>query len=184
MVPIVRRANEANIRKRAFPSPEALRKDLRRFGHPEAEDPETVERIFRDIHSGTYKLPLTKNHMLQHMFDQSQKVAQVLLELDWTFAWAPADTSFVTSDDPVLLLDSDLKAASDFFGEVGFASPNTMKVLPLKEDLCLLVGSRGHSISHCLLDRQTVRRLNLEQTKHYERWLIARDEALLERLVG
>ena len=122
--------------------------------------------------------------MLQHMFDHSRKVAGVLLDCDWTFAWAPKDASFATSDDPVLVLDPDLGAPDDFMGGVGFASPGATKVLALNQDVCLLVGSRGHTISHRLLDRATVRRLNLEQTRHYERWLIARDEALVERLVS
>jgi hypothetical protein len=176
--------NEARIRMAAFPSPEAQRDDLRRYGRPEAEDPETVERVFRDIHSGAYKLTLTKNHMLQHMFSHSQKMAEVLLRQDWTFAWALQGGSFATSDDPVLVLGPDLRAPSSYMGEVGFATLGATKVLPLSQDVCLIVGSGTHSISHGRVERETVRLLNLEQAKHYERWLIARDEALVRRLIG
>lgn len=175
--------NKERIRNRAFPSKEALREDLRRYGHPEAEEPETVERIFRDIHSGARELTVTKNHMLENMFDHSRTVAKALLEFDWTFLWAPERTSFVTSDDPVLVLGPDLKAPSGYVGEAGFASPGATKVLPLTQHVCLVVGDDNHSVSHGQADRDTVRRINLEQTRHYERWLIARDEALLVSLV-
>lgn len=115
--------NEAKIKKRAFPSVEAMRENLRRLGRPEAEDPDRIEEAFRDIHSGDLKMVLSKNHMLEHMFRHSQKIAEALFQFDWTFAWAPKGSSFATSDDPVLLLDGDLRAPEDFFGKVGFASP-------------------------------------------------------------
>jgi hypothetical protein len=176
--------NEVDIKRRTFPTPEALREDLRWHGRLEAEDPDTVEQAFRDIHSGALTITLTKNHMLEHMFQHSQKIARALLVLDWTFAWAPKETSFATSDDPVLVLGPDLEAPEGFFGEVGFASPGATKVLPLNQDVCLVVGSQAHSVSHGRLDREVVRFLNLQQTKHYERWLIARDKPLVQRLVG
>jgi hypothetical protein len=176
--------NEARIRTAAFPSLEALRKDLRRHGHPEAEDPEAVERVFRDIHSGAYEMTVTKNHMLLHMFSHSQKIAKLLLQQNWTFAWALKGGSFATSDDPVLVMGPDLRAPSSYMGEVGFATPGARKVLPLSQDLCLIVDSGKHSISHGRVERETVRLINLEQAKHYERWLNARDEALVKRLIG
>lgn len=175
--------NEARIKERAFPSVEAMREDLRRLGLPEAEDRERIERAFRDVHSGDLKMILSKNHMLEHMFSHSQKIAETLLQFDWTFAWAQDGTSFATSDDPVLVLDEDLQTPEDFFGKVGFASPGTTKVLPLRQDVCLVIGSGEHEIAHGRLGREMVRRLNLKQINHYERWLIARDEALVKRLV-
>lgn len=177
-------ANGARIRERAFPSVGALAEGLRRAGHPEAEDPGLVEQIFREVRSGERELGLTKNYDIEHMFRHTRKIAEVLLTLDWTFAWAPSGTSFATSDDPVLVLGPDLKAPEGFVGEIGFASPGATKVLPLNQDVCLVVGSRSHSLSHGRLDREAVRHLNLEQARHYERWLIARDEPLVERIVG
>jgi hypothetical protein len=177
-------ANEARIRESAFPSVGALAEGLRRAGHLEAEDPDVVRQIFREVRSGERELGLTKNHDIEHMFRHTRKIAEVLLTLDWTFAWAPSGTSFATSDDPVLVLGPNLEAPEGFVGEMGFASPGATKVLPLNQDVCLVVGLGPHSVSHGLLDRKTVRHLNLQQARHYERWLIARDKALVERLVG
>jgi hypothetical protein len=110
--------------------------------------------------------------------------AKMLLQQDWTFAWALEGGSFATSDDPVLVLNADLRAPSNYMGEVGFATPGARKVLPLSQDVCLIVGSGKHSISHGRVERKVVRLINLEQAKHYERWLIACDEALVRRLIG
>lgn len=176
--------NETRIKEAAFPSVEALIEDLRRAGRPEAEDSEFVERVFREVRSDEYELKLTKNHDIEHMFRHTRKVAGVMLEQEWIFAWAPDGTSFATSDDPVLVLDLNLKAPKDFMGGFGFASAGVTKVLPLTQCVCLIIGSSRRAIGHVRLDRETVRQLNLEQTRHYARWLIARDEALVRCLVG
>lgn len=176
--------NEPALRTQAFPTIEVLQEGLRQAGYPQAEDRETLERVFRDIHDGVYELTLTKNYLLQRMYEQSHKVAQVLLKFDWMFAWAPHETSFATSDDPVLVLGSDFKAQDDFLGEVGFASPGATTIMPLNQEVLLLISAQLRHKGHHRVSREVVRYFNREQTRHYERWLIARDEALVEHLVS
>ena len=176
------RQNEARIRERAFPSLEVLAKRLERAGLPEAKDPKLIERTFGQIRSGEWELELGKNHYIEHLFRLTRKVAWALLRFDWTFVWAPKGYSFATSDDPVLVLGPDGRAADDFLGEHGFASPGARKVCPLTQEVCLLVGWQGRSVKHVGARRDFARLLNQEQTRHYERWLVARDEALVSRL--
>ncbi|QIN78290.1 DUF4238 domain-containing protein [Rubrobacter marinus] len=176
--------NEAEIRGRVFPDPEALREDLRRHGQPEAEDPETVERVFRDIHSVAYELTLTKNHMLERMFSIGAKAAGALLRRDWVFGWAPEGASFVTSDDPFVLMDPALGPPAGYMGDVGFAVARALALLPLTQKTCLVAFGEGGGVHHLKYSRKDVRDINIVQTKHYERWLIARHKPLLERLVG
>ncbi len=125
--------NKERIKASAFPSPEIVERALRRAGHPEAEDPKAVRRIFREARYGHIALKLTKNHNIGHMFDHSRKIARVLLTQDWTFVWATRGAAFVTSDDPVVLLRPDLEAPGSYWGDSGFASPDTTKVLPLTQ---------------------------------------------------
>jgi hypothetical protein len=176
--------NETEIRERVFPTPEALREDLRRHGHPEAEDPETVERVFRDIHSGAYELTLTKNHMLERMFSTGAKAAGTLVQRDWVFGWAPEGTSFVTSDDPFVLMDPALGPPAGYIGDVGFAVTRALALLPLTQKTCLVAFGEGGYVDHLTYSRKDVRDINTTQAKHYERWLIARHRPLLKRLVG
>jgi hypothetical protein len=176
--------NEADIRRQVFPTPGALREDLRRHGHPEAENTETVERVFRDIHSGAYELTLTKNHLLERMFSISAKAAQAFQWRDWVFGWAPEDSSFVTSDDPFILMDPALGPPVGYMGDVGFAVARAVGVLPLTQKACLAAFGEGGGTHHLKYSKKDVRDINVAQTKHYERWLIARHRPLLERLVG
>lgn len=71
-----------------------------------------------------------------------------------------------------------------FTGHVGIASPNTKKVLPLTQEVCLLISDGAPMLRPVRLDRKTVRDLNLKQSQHYDRWLIARGEALLQHMVN
>ena len=119
--------------------------------NPEAEDRKAVRRIFREARYGPMALNLTKNHNIGHMFNHSRRVARVLLTQDWTFAWAPRGIASVTSDDPVLLLGRDLQAPESYWGDVGFASPDITKVLPLTQRVCLVVGPGGPSVGHAFL---------------------------------
>ncbi len=176
--------NRERIKARAFPSQEAVERALRRDGHPEADDRKAVRRIFREARYGPMALNLTKNHNIGHMFDHSRKVALVLLNQDWIFAWAPKGAAFVTSDDPILLLGSDLEAPESYWGDVGFASPHATKVLPLTQRVCLIVGSEAPSVGHIRLDEDGVRFLNVRQARHYVRWLIGHDEALLRDILA
>lgn len=175
--------NRERIKATAFPSPGAVERALRRDGHPEAEDRKAVRRIFRQARYGSMALNLTKNHNIGHMFDHSRKAARVLLTQDWTFAWAPRGAAFVTSDDPVLLLGPDLEAPGSYWDDVGFASPEVTKILPLTQRVCLVIGSGAPSVGHVRLDEDGVRFLNVRQARHYVRWLIGRDEAHLRGLL-
>ena len=175
--------NEAEIRERVFPTSEALREDLTRHGHPEADDPETVERVFRDIHSGAYELTLTKNHMLERMFSIGAKAAGALQRRNWVFGWAPEASSFVTSDDPFVLMDPALGPPVGYMGDVGFAAASALAVLPLTQKTCLVAFGDGGGVHHLKYSKKDVRNINIVQAKHYERWLIARHRPLLQRLV-
>ena len=118
--------------------------------------------------------------MLQRMFEMGDKTATWLFGYDWTFAWAGAATSFVTSDDPFLVLDEALEAPAGFVGAARITTPNSKKVFPLSQAVCLIVGG-APSFHHIKVDRPTVRKINLAQARHYDRWLVAKDAELCER---
>jgi Protein of unknown function (DUF4238) len=172
------------IKQGLFPTVDSLRDFLRSKGVAVDELPdEEFERTYRDLQSETYDPPLTKNFLLMRMFALGEKAGGILSRFSWTFAWANERTSFVSSDDPFLVLDAEGEVVPAFTGHVGLASPGTTKVLPLTQRVCLLIGDGALQTRHVRLDRKTVRDFNLKQVEHYDRWLIARDQTLLKRLV-
>lgn len=103
---------------------------------------------------------------------------------DWVFGWAPEGTSFVTSDDPFVLMDPALGPPAGYMGDVGFDVARAVGVLPLTQKACLVAFGEGGGVHHLKYSKKDVRDINIVQAKHYERWLIARHRALLARLVG
>lgn len=170
------------IKQDAFPDPQTLAEDLKRAGHEVGEDMEAVERIFEEIHSDNYVFELTKNHHIEHMFNLTFKAAAILYERQWVFAWAPENKSFVTSDDPVVLSHWVYGPPSDFVGSVGFASEEASLLFPLRQDVCLAAITGEPSTRHVEFGREEVREVNVAQIRHYQRWLIGRDEALVKSL--
>lgn len=171
------------LRNELFSSPEALRLYLTERGRGDEATPETVQRLFDALHDESAGVSLHKNYVLSRMFELSEKLAPVLFSQDWTFAWSGhAKTSFATSDDPFLILDKNRKATTDFSSGPGIATTGSKKILPLRPDVCLIIGSEAPVTHHVRMDRPTIRTLNIEQSRHYERWLVARDQQLVARL--
>ena len=173
----------AEIKKQMFPTVGSLRAHLRSRGMPVDGMPGVVESKFRELHEESWRLPVTKNYLLERTFELGEKVGAALSRRDWTFAWAGDATSFVTSDTPFVLLDAGGEIVDPFTGRVGVMSPGTEKVVPLTQQVCLLVGDGPPETRHLRLDGGEVRALNLKQSRHRDRWLIARDEALLRRMI-
>ena len=120
--------------------------------------------------------------MLKMMIDHSLEIAPYLVSYDWTFAWAADRTSYVTSDDPFLILNDKWQAPAAYSSGVGITMEGAQKVLPLNQHLCLVIGTGALATQHIRLARKAVRELNLQQFRHYNRWLIARDKALIESI--
>jgi len=175
--------NAKALKELYFPTLDSIREYVRARGIAVDEMPEKIAELYTRVHDESYKMPVTKNYMLLLMFELGDKVAEVLFSLDWTFAWGRTRTSFVTSDDSLVVLDERMEPPDTYAGEVGVASRTTTKVLPLRQDVCLLIGTGAPSIRHVRLDRKTVRELNLKQARHYDRWLIARDKELCKRVM-
>ncbi len=47
-----------------------------------------------------------------------------------------------------------------------------------------MIGSGAASVAHSRLDEVGVRLLNVRQTRHYDRWLMGRDEPLVSSLTA
>lgn len=178
-------ATYPEMRRRFFPTVDSIREYMGAKGFPVAGLPRSAfEAIYRDIHEDRSALKVDKNYMLMRMFEMGDETVSILFGYDWTFAWAAKDASFITSDDPFLVLNEDLEAPPGFVGEVRITTPDSKKVFPLSQEVCLVVGTGAHAERHIKIDRPTARKINLAQARHYDRWLIAKNQALCERFAS
>jgi hypothetical protein len=97
---------------------------------------------------------------------------------DWHYLQAPAGTSFITGDRPVVVF------SPKHWGRAGFGERNTYKYFPVTPRFALLMvdGDRRHPWS--IPGRDRVKYLNLRVAHSADRYLFASDPGDLETLIG
>ncbi len=96
---------------------------------------------------------------------------------------APSRTSFVTTDNPVVLVAPPDFDTRGFWG-VGIITPVAKKVFPLSQSACLIMFDHGEIITHRNIDGQAVRKINLTVTSNLDRFVMGRDETLVRNVVN
>jgi len=142
------------------------------------------DNFYRLLDEGKIAINLNKNHRLKWMLESGNYAAKYLFQMDWMFLHAPKRSSFITSDNPFILIPPAKSKKHFLFRNVGIATPGALKCIPLCKNVCILIGQTGNRISHILLTQEQVRNFNLLVARSFRRFLIARDKILLKSIVG
>ena len=134
------------------------------------------------FHKGdNIKVVINRSRSLRSMIDLSFTIFQYFKQMDWLFLHAPKETSFVTTNNPVVLIPPD-----DFpkgpYG-IGILLKGVRKVFPISQTTCLIISNLGELLIHHQANMQTVRNINLYIAQYTERFLIGRDELLIRNIV-
>lgn len=89
--------------------------------------------------------------------------------------------SFITSDSPVLL--ASVKSRADGLYGFGFGSADALVFFPMKSSCVLAMCGDGGDLIHIAWPSESIRRLNLAVATRCKRFVIGRDEKLLQSLV-
>jgi hypothetical protein len=131
--------------------------------------------------SGEFEIVVHRNQSLFLMLTLSNDLANLFRQMNWIVLHAPDKTSFVTTDNPVILLPP--KGYKPNFYGFGLITKGARKIFPLSANTCLFMLDHGDRLIHRDFDRDTVRAVNLNLTTQSDRFLIGRDEALVRNLV-
>jgi uncharacterized protein DUF4238 len=121
-----------------------------------------------------------RNEALRLMITTGTHLAEALLSLDWALLLAPRGRSFVTGDNPVVVVPCPSHEV-DLEG-VGPVSPGAATFVPLNATVCLRMTTgfiRGGAI-----DGAATRAINACQVFNGEQYLFGQNDALLRRLIG
>lgn len=187
-------ASVKQIMKSRFPNVESVQEELEASGRSDPDNPRQAEDILRGLQNPGYRVESNAATRIAAMLILTLQISRVLTLLEWTFVVAPEETSFVTSDDPVVVLGSGPppQLPDDWPGEMnpfslagdGFASPEAQTIVPLSQRVLLAAEGEGTKMEIAQVDRESVREANLTVAARRDNLLVARDEALLRRLVG
>jgi len=162
------------------PTPQAVIESMRKATGREI-DLEEASSLFQKIRNDEYGVENPRQNNIKMMIDLALEVAQALARIQWTIFWSPKDSTFITSDNPFVLLPPPNFDHS--IPGVGILTEGATSLIPLSKRtlLCLRNGVEG--VTHVEARRDFVRFVNTRVAINSDRFIIARDESLLRALV-
>jgi hypothetical protein len=124
----------------------------------------------------------TDRDKLHGMLKAAFELGKLFMRCSWVVAHVPPRKSFVTSDSP-MAMSSPPGWIADGKRVFGPATPGVKRFVPLSPSTGLLIHDVGPPLVHLVLTDAEVRQCNTAVTVFSERFVIARDEALLRSLV-
>ena len=139
------------------------------------------EILFEYAKNPQLEITIDRNTTLRQMLDLSYKNSNWFYNMDWEIFGAPKNTSFITTDNPFVLLPP--KGFPIGIRGYGLKTKGVKKIIPLSKEQCILIGLPGNSFKYINVTSKIVRGVNLFVTARCDRFVIGRDEKLLKNIV-
>lgn len=139
------------------------------------------EEIMEVVREGRYEVQTERLHSLGLMFPLAEDLAKELFMMDWLMVFSPPVSSFITTDNPFTVVPPLNRVPHR---GVGISTPGAQKQIPLSQDVCLVLLDKGGRGFFLDIDKSQVRQINRNAATNCDRFVIARDEALLRSIVS
>lgn len=128
------------------------------------------------------KVTYPKEHWIKMMLNLGVEAGKHFSEMDWLFLFTKKTYAFITSDNPLLLVPPQV---SDLFRGVGLLTPGAKKIIPLRPNMCLMMGdaNKRPTIKFGEARKVFIQQLNRYQMVNCERFCFSPEKGKLERLV-
>ena len=147
----------------------------------ELELEEQAKTLVDFTRQGHYAVSIDHQYAVGTSLRLAFVVAPILAGRTWHVLHSNAEAkSFITSDAPLVLTAREPWINSAY--GVGFGSPDAMVLFPLSQASALIIVDNGESLRHSVVERDRIRNFNLMIAERCQRYLIARDEALVRSL--
>jgi len=128
-----------------------------------------------------YTIEANKEWTLESMFDMARAISIYLFQMDWQFCYT-SKSSFVTFDNPFVLIPPSDYEKKGIYG-LGILVPGVKKIVPLTQEVCLVICDKGDKIEKINISSKEVREINCHIAKHCDNLLISKDKILLKKLI-
>lgn len=126
------------------------------------------------------KITPHKNSYLESIVDQSIKIGKVIHNLNWTLFFAHSESSFISTDNPVIILPPNNNSNSN----CGIGTQGVKTIFPLSSKLCLeMEGFEGEFYHTKELDKKSTRNFNQVIALYLDRFIFGKDKELIKRVV-
>ena len=119
---------------------------------------------------------------IRTMLEMGTEAAKVFFGMDWLFLFTSQPYAFITSDNPFLLIPPE---DYDRFWGVGLITPKARKVIPLRSDMCLMMGDLSENPVVKFVDttKEFFKSINIYTLLGSERFCFSPEEGKLQKLV-
>ncbi len=171
-----------SVAKASHSSPEATAASFEEFAKATGEDISDIDahEVFQMIRDDAYQVEVPRSYIIDLMMDGALHLAEVLMALSWTFVRAPNDIHFITSDAPFIIAPP---AGEQDWRAYGVLTPGAITTIPLSPSVCVVVDGEGRKDRYGHMRKDAVRRVNANVAQNSDRFIVARDQPYLERLV-
>ncbi len=128
------------------------------------------------------KFEYPNEYWIKIMLKMAVEIAPAFYVMDWLFLFTDRPYAFITNDNPFLLIPPE---DYDRFWGVGLLTPKARKVIPLRSDMCLLMGDLNEKpiVRFANTDKKFFRQVNEHLMLECERFCFSPDKGKLEKLV-
>jgi hypothetical protein len=167
--------------KARSPTPQVLAEDYEK-ATGETIDQVEAQEIYDAIHSGQYFVETPRQNNIKMMMDIAVQLGEAIATMSWTVYSTTSDCTFVTSDNPFIVVPP---LGKDTVVEgTGPLSRGATNLIPLSSTTLLCARQDGAGpLKFVRANRDFVRFANQLVASASDRFLLARDEALLRKLV-
>jgi hypothetical protein len=166
--------------KARSPTPEMVAEDYKRETGKTLDMTEAQE-IFDAMHSDVFFVETPRQNNIKMMLDIAVAVGEAIVDMDWTVCWTTPDCTFVTSDNPFIVVPP---VSADPTEGTGPLSSGVTNLIPLSNRTLLCASQKGSGqLRFVRAKRDFVRYANQLVASASDRFILARDEPLLRKLV-
>ena len=141
------------------------------------------EEFMNFVQNDKYYIKFPREHSIKLMLNLGKDFIMYFIQMNWLFLWVSPKTSFMTSDNPFMLLPPADYNPNSPYG-IGIITAGAKKIIPLSQKTCLVMGDHGGEISGKSINRDVVRKINCDIAANSDRFVISRDKSLLKKIVS
>jgi len=164
--------------KLAISNEKQAEKIIKQFANNKEQVDLSSKKLLDFVQNENYRIKIPRQHSLKTMYFLANELFLIFIQMDWQFLHSPTDSSFITSDNSFIV-----NRPQNYNGPYGVGTKGAKKLIPLSQEVCLVMGDKGESIISRQISRKEVRNINNRIVIECNRFLISKDKPLLEKIV-
>lgn len=141
-----------------------------------------AQQLFEFVQEDRYRVEIPRQNTIRAMLKIADHLMPYFMQMDWILLRAADGAAFITTDNPFTIFPPAWYNPNSFLG-VGVLTRGAKKSVPLSPKSALFFLDRGSRYGENLVPRDKMRFFNESYAHNSDRFIFARDEALLRSVV-